>query len=70
MRIESITYDTPIKVNRQEYDYLVGTDTQRGAYAGTIVGRKDSRGQCFIKVWYKSVRAPIKKYLNRNEKVT
>lgn len=70
MRIETIILDEPIKVNRQEYDYLMGTDTKRGAYTWAMAGRIDKRGQCFVKVWFRSIIPAIKKYLNRNEKIS
>lgn len=64
MAIELKTGQTT-RVNRQQYDHIMGTIDDRGRWAFTTFGRIDKRGQCFIKPATRDCRRDIEKYLNR-----
>jgi hypothetical protein len=52
-----IQYDIPIRVTRDQYNYLTKN------YSGILAGRIDEKGQHWIKVWYMAYASRIEKYL-------
>lgn len=53
-----LQYDTPVEVTKDQLREMMRL------FHGTIVGREDDNGKCYIKLWMMSSKNRVEQYLN------